>query len=127
MCIGPSTECPRIASRLLRFEAVLLEAAIGSARLAPSPPPSMLYDAHDRTRNARSANIGASAVFTSVSPVLPSEPAHGSPARSAACCNAGSRGPGLGVNATNEHPARYAASAYDELAGSGAAPAARAA
>src|SRR5215213_1639914 len=106
MCIGPSTGCPRIASRPLRFEAVLLEAAIGSARLAPSPPPSMLYDAHERTRNPRSANMGASADFTSVSPVLPSEPAQGSPALSAACCTAGNRGPGLGVKATNEQPAR---------------------
>jgi hypothetical protein len=106
MCIGPSTGWPRIASRPLRLDAVLLDAATGSARLAPSPPPSMLYDAHDRTRRARSANIGASTDFTRVSPVLPSQPAQGSRPLSAACCSAGSRGPGLGVNATNEHPAR---------------------
>ena len=55
----------------------LLAAACGSARVRPSPPPSMLYDAHDRTRKALVANIGASTVLTSVSPVLPSDPAHG--------------------------------------------------
>src|SRR5215510_1381666 len=109
MCSGPSTGWPRIASRLWPLVTVLLAAFAGSASVRPSPPPSRLYDDHERTRNARIANIGASTVLTSVSPVLPYEPAHGSPAEAASSSSAGSRGPGLGVNATTGQPARNAA------------------
>src|SRR5687768_14026668 len=126
MCSGPSTGWPRMASRPRALLAVLLAAACGSARVRPSPPPSMLYDDHEPTRSARVANIGASAVLTRVSPVLPSDPAHGTACASAACTSAGGRGPALGVKDTNAQPARKAARAYAELVGSGFSPAARA-
>ena len=49
--------------------------AAGSDRVDPSPPPSRLIEVHDRTASDRVENIGASADFTRVSPVLPSLPA----------------------------------------------------
>ena len=112
-----------MASRPRPFVAILLAAVAGSASVCPSPPPSRLTEAQESTFNARLANIGASAVFTSVSPVFPSEPAQGSDRSLASSCTAGTRGPGLGVNATSGQPARNAAYAYSELTGNGAAPA----
>ena len=45
-------------------------------------------------------NIGASADLSRVSPVLPSQPAHGRPLRAAASTTTGSRRYGLGVKDT---------------------------
>ena len=89
----------------------MLRATSGSARVAPSPPPSRLTPDHDRTRSARDANIGASVALTSVSPVLPSLPVHGTPAVRASEASAGSRAPTDGVKSTKEQPAVKAAQA----------------
>ena len=75
MCIGPGTGWPSIDSRPERLVLVLLSRAAGSDRVDPSPPPSRLIEVHDRTASDRVENIGASADFTRVSPVLPSLPA----------------------------------------------------
>jgi hypothetical protein len=55
------------------------------------------------------ANIGASAVFTSVSPVLPSRPASGAPVWRESSTSAGSDAPMEGVKLTYGKPARSAA------------------
>ena len=47
----------------------------GSSRISPSRLPKMLWPTQLMTFRLRSANIGASTVFISVSPVLPSLPA----------------------------------------------------
>lgn len=75
MWVSPSTRSPSRASSPLRLEAFLLAAAAGSARVAPSPPPSRFVPDQDRTLRARWANTGASAVRIRVSPVLASLPA----------------------------------------------------
>ena len=54
-------------------------------------------------------NIGASADFTSVSPVLPSQPIHGAWFAANACWIAGSSAELLGVKCTNGSPSTAAA------------------
>ena len=68
--------------------------------MAPSPPPSRLIDVHDRTASERVANIGASADFTRVSPVLPSLPGVGQAALGGELDQGGHVDAGLGVKAT---------------------------
>ncbi|WP_344898834.1 hypothetical protein [Streptosporangium longisporum] len=71
-----------------------------------------------RTLRLRWANIGASTDLTSVSPVLPSWPAYGSPCRQASRSRAGSLAPVEGVKSTYGQPARKAAYAVRALGGS---------
>ncbi len=80
------------------FEASLLCTASGSARVAPSPPPSRFAPAQELTCIPRAPNMGASAVRMSVSPVLPSCPANGMPRRAASSRRTGSESPAEGVN-----------------------------
>src|SRR5918999_2071190 len=122
MCSGPSTSWPSMASSPAALLCVLLDAACGSLSVRPSPPPSRLTEDQERTRSARLVNIGASALLSRVSPVLPSQPAQGTPRAWASSPSAVGCGPGLGVKATSGQPARNAAYAYSELAGSGERP-----
>jgi hypothetical protein len=93
-------------------------AARGSASVAPSPPPSRLVPDQACTGNARAANIGASTLFTSVSPVFASCPPYGIPRSTAHSRTAAGLIEVDGVKSTYAAPASNAASAPSELAGS---------
>ena len=73
--VWPSGSYPSVSARTRCLLALFAALAAGSARFAPSPPPSRLVPDQERTRRLRIANIGASTDFSSVSPVLPSCPA----------------------------------------------------
>src|SRR5690625_5976741 len=68
---------PIIESRPAPLVVVLDTAAFSSDSVSPSPPPRRLNDDHDNTFNARFTNMGASVLFSRVSPVFPSRPAQG--------------------------------------------------
>ena len=69
----------------------------GSSRTRPSRLPKMLWPTQLMTCRLRWANIGASTVFISVSPVLPSLPPWSDPVVSASSSSAGIEAPRLGV------------------------------
>src|SRR2546428_13778514 len=98
MWVWPSTSCPSVSATLRCLDAVLLAAAFGSASVAPSPPPSRLVPDQESTRSALVANIGASAVLTSASPVLPSFPPYGKEFSLARASSPATPAPGAGGN-----------------------------
>ena len=93
------------------FDVILLALFSGSASTSPSVLPRMFVPYQPSTVSARMGNIGASAVLSSVSPVLPSRPASGTPAARASSATAGSDAPAEGVKFACGHPASIAASA----------------
>src|SRR4051812_22014120 len=78
----------------------------------------MLCPTHDRICQLRRANIGASTVLSSVSPVLPSLPPITVRRSVASSSSAGIVAPSDGGKLTNGHARSSAAYAYSELDGS---------
>src|SRR5215217_5561204 len=130
MRTSPSGAYPRIPSSTPFFDVILLALLSGSASTSPSVLPRMLVPYQPSTASARIGNIGASAVLSSVSPVLPSRPASGTSAARASSATAGSDAPADGVKFACGQPASIAASAYrhdDGMRGSSASTARRSA
>src|SRR5690606_38769681 len=113
MCASPAGAAPRVSARTRSLPPFLAAAAAGSARAAPSPPPSRLVPDQARTARARWRNMGPRTERSRVCPVLPSRPAGGRPAVSAASASAGRRRPAEGGELTEGQPARTGAAASE--------------
>ena len=81
----------------------------GSSSTLPSMLPKMLWPTQLMTSRCRAANIGASTLLSSVSPVLPSQPAWAIFRSIATCCRHAGVAPVDGVKFTYEAPASAAA------------------
>src|SRR2546430_11437898 len=87
----------------LPLDSVFDAAMVGSERASPSALPSTLNPTQLRTCRLRMRNMGASALFRSVSPVFPSRPAWGTPRSRASASRPASEAPTDGVKRSEEH------------------------